>query len=283
MFEKVLVPFDFSADSNYVVECLKKIPQIREVILLHVLYSKCPSSLECGVSPDLDYARLRLEELVKNLETRGLQAKAIIEEITGGEIVDVINRVAIRERIPLVLMGRRGQGVIEGLILGSVASDVLRYGKTDLVLVHPPETGVLGSQDSYCPDFFSNVMICTDFSEPEIMTISIDKLPPVEKATLLNVVTTGASQEEVQALVDAARTKLEKMKDVFLKKKIPVTVQVPVGNAAEEIISLSRDEESSMIVLKSTGKKGIFANLLGSITGHVARNAQCPVLVLRRP
>ena len=89
---------------------LKKIPQIREVILLHILYSQCPSNLECGVSPDADYARLRLLELVKSLETRGLQAKAIIEEITGGEIADVINRVAMREKIPLVLMEDVGRG-----------------------------------------------------------------------------------------------------------------------------------------------------------------------------
>ena len=99
-------------------------------------------------------------------------------------------------------------------------------------------------------------MICTDFSEPEIMTISIDKLPPVEKVTLLHVVTTRASEEEVQELVDTARTKLENMKDAFLTKKIPVTVQVPVGNAAEEIISLSRDVESSMIHTEINGEKG---------------------------
>jgi hypothetical protein len=137
------------------------------------VYGKYPSNVECGISPDVDYARLRLDELVKALETTGTQVKAISEEITGGEIADVINRVAIREGMALVLMGRRGQGVIESLVLGSVASDVLRYGKTDLVLVHTPEAAVPedNGHGQPCSDLFSNVMICTDFSEPETATL----------------------------------------------------------------------------------------------------------------
>jgi len=284
MFEKVLVPIDFSADSHYVVQCLKKIPNIREIILLHVVYSKYPSDAGCGLSPDVDYARLRLLELVKSLETTGLEAKAIVEEITGGEIADVINRVAKRERMPLVLMGRRGQGVIESLVLGSVASDVLRYGKTDLVLVHPP--AITGSEDKGqgqpCPDFFSNVLVCTDFSEPEIVTLCRNELPRVQKATLLHVITTGASDDEIRTSAAAAKNELDKMREAFSSAMIPVNVQVSVGNAAEEIISCSSQENSSLIVLKSTGKRGMLANLLGSITGHVARNAHSPVLILRR-
>jgi len=283
MFEKLLVPFDFSVDSRYVIQCLKKIPKVKEIILLHVIYSKYPSNLECGVSPDADYARLRLNELVKDLENSGMQVQTIIKEITGGEIVDVINQVAFRESIPLVMMGRRGQGVIESLILGSVASDVLRYGKTDLLLVHShkAESSNDRGHDPPCPDLFSNVMICTDFSDPEIGYRCRDELPWIQKATLFHAVTTGTSNEEVQSSIDAGKLQLEKITEAFSTIRIPVQVYACVGNAAEEIISRSSQEKSSLIVLKSTGKKGLLTNLLGSTTGHVARNAHSPVLVLR--
>ena len=92
----------------------------------------------------------------------------------------------------------------------------------------------------------------------------------------------GESAEEVRSLVDASRAGLERMQDAFARIPLPVQIQVSVGSAAEEILSFSEKEDISIIILKSTGKRGFLTNLTGSTTARVARHAKKPVLVLRR-
>jgi len=285
MFEKVIIPFDFSRDSQYAIECLKKNPEVKEIVLLHIIYNKHPSHEPGIVSPEVDYARLRLVELVKGLELPGVKVKAIVEEITGGDISNVVSRIATQEGSSLIMMGRRGRGLIETLFLGSVASDVLRHSAMDLLLVHAPreddskEDEVVG----HCHGLFSNVLICADFSEPDIGVICRHELPWIQYATLFHVVPPGNSLgEEVRSSIDSAQAILETMRDEFVHARIPTEVRVCVGSAAEEILTFSEQEDVSLIIMKSTGKRGILTTLLGSTTTKVARSTRKPVLVLKR-
>ncbi len=284
MFEKVIIPFNFLRDSHYAIECLKKNPELRQLVLLHIVYNKYPSH-DMGVpSPEVDYARLRLEELVRGLELPGVQVKAVVEEITGGEISDVISRIATQEGTGLIVMGRRGRGRVETLFFGSAASDVLRHSAMDILLVHAP-----GADDSerdevvgHCPDLFSNVLVCIDFSEPDIGFICQHELPWIQHATLFHAVTPGDSQGEMKSAVDSAQARLETMRDEFARARIPAQVHVCVGSAAEEILAFSEQEDVSLIILKATGKRGFLTTLLGSTTAKVARSTEKPVLVLKR-
>jgi nucleotide-binding universal stress UspA family protein len=284
MFQKVIVPFDFSRDSKYAIECLKKNPEVRQLVLLHIVYNKHPSHVPDVVSSEVDYARLRLEELKKGIELQGVEVKAIVEEITGGEISDVISRIATKEGTSLIAMGRVGRGVIETLFLGSVASDVLRHNTMDLLLVHAPE-GVDSKRDEVvglCPGLFSNVLICTDFSEPDIGFICHHELPWIQHATLFHAVPAGDSEEEVRSAVDSAQARLGTMRDEFIRAGIPAQERVYVGSAAEEILAFSEQDDVSLIILKSTGKRGYLTTLLGSTTAKVARSTPKPVLILKR-
>ena len=284
MFEKVIIPFNFLRDSRYAIECLKENPELRQLVLLHIVYNKYPSHVPDVASPEADYARLRLEELVKGLELPGVQVKAVVEEITGGEISDVISRIAEREGTSLVVMGRRERGRVETLFLGSAASDVLRHSAMDLLLVHAE-----GDDDSerdevvgHCPGLFSNVLICTDFSEPDIGVICHQELPWIRHATLFHVVTPGDSPEKMRSAIDSAHANLETMREEFLRAGIPAQARVCEGSAADEILAFSEQEDVSLIILKSTGKRGFLTKLLGSTTAKVARSTRKPVLILKR-
>jgi nucleotide-binding universal stress UspA family protein len=285
MFENVLVPYDFSKNSQYAVQCLKKIPGVRQATLLNIEYNKYPSKVTDVVPASVDYARLRLEKVKNALEMPGIDIRTIVEEITGGEISHAINRISSRERTSLTLMGRRGRGVIETLLIGSIASDVLWYGKTDLLLVQSPESDnkISQKQDLPCPELFSKVLICTDFSGPDIVSICKNELTGMQQVILFHVVTTGDSKEEVQSAVESARQNLENLRHEFTEIRIPAQLQVCVGSAAEEILEFAKKEDISLIILKSTGTRSLMTTLLGSTTATVARNAQKPVLVLRRP
>lgn len=283
MYEKVLVPFDFSPDSKHALECLKSIPYTRHVLLLHVVYTKHPSVPGEFENPDTDYARLRLEEYVRSLGNPGFAIGIRVEEISGGNISDVVNRVAAAEGISLTVMGRRGQGVIEALLLGSVASDVLRYGTTDLLLTGRPRKELSGDAKPPCMDLFSHVIICTDFSAPDIVALACGRLPRPRRVSLLHVVSHGESEDEVQKFTRSAWTELEKCAGAFSSRHVPVATAVRVGSTAEEIAAFSEKEGATLIVMKSAGKRGFIPSFIGTTTAHVARAARVPVLVLKQP
>ncbi len=284
MFEKVIIPFNFSRDSHYAIECLKKIPDLSQLVLLHIVYNRNPSPVRGTASPEVDYARLRLEEVKRGLDLPGVQVKIIIQEVTGGEISDVISRTVTQEGTSLVVMGRRGRGRIETLFLGSAASDVLSHSAVDLLLVHAPE-GDDAKRDEVvapCPGLFSNVLVCTDFSEPDIGAILHQEMPWIHHATLFHAVTPGDFEGEMKSAVDSAQARLETMRDTFVHGRIPVQVQVSVGSPAEEILAFAKQEDVSLIILKSTGKRGLLTSLIGSTTAKVAQGTKKPVLVLKR-
>jgi nucleotide-binding universal stress UspA family protein len=285
MFDKVLVPIDLSVSSRSVLRCLRHVPGLRQVEILHVAYYKYPSKAPGPGDPEYERKRLWLEKIRNEIKIPEVTVRTTIEEIRAGEIFEGVNRITEREGIALTVMGKRGRGIIDSLLLGSVASDILRYGKTDLLLVHNRQAKDTGSgePDLPCPDLFSHALLCTDFSEPEIADLCAHELPSIQKITLFHAVTTGDSPEEVRSLADAAREKLERMRQSLLRISVPAHVHVSVGSAAEEIISFSEEQDISIIILKSTGKRGFLQNLLGSTTASVARNAQKPVLILRRP
>jgi nucleotide-binding universal stress UspA family protein len=285
MFEKVLVPVDLSRNSLCTLTCLGQIPGIRQVEILHVIYNRYPSKAGDPQDPDREYRRLSLEKIGRSIKLPEVVVRTTIEEIQGGEIFEAINRVTIQGGVTLTLIGKRGRGIIDTLLLGSVASDLLRYGRTDLLLVHNKRIGEASLSEELdipCPDLFSHALICTDFSDPEIISLCRDVLPWIRKVTLFHSVTTGDSPDEVRSSVDAAQANLERMKDAFTRNSVPVEIHVPVGSAPEEIISFSIEQDISIIIMKSTGKRGFLQNLLGTTTARVARNSQKPVLVLRR-
>jgi nucleotide-binding universal stress UspA family protein len=283
MFEKVLVPVDLSINSRYTLRCLRHIPRLRHVEILHVFYNKYASKDPDAYDPDRENKRLGLDKIVRDIELPDVTVRTRIEEIQGGEIFEPINRIAAQEGVSLTILGRRGRGIIDTLLLGSVASDVLRYGKTDLLLVNNTRVkDTFSGQDLPCPDLFSHALICTDFSDPEISDLCCNEFPWIRKVTLFHVVTTGDSTEEVRSSVDAAQAGLERMQEAFLRISIPAEVHVSVGSAAEEILSFSEEQDTSIIILKSTGKRGFLSNLLGSTTARVAQYSNKAVLVLRR-
>jgi nucleotide-binding universal stress UspA family protein len=58
-----------------------------------------------------------------------------------------------------------------------------------------------------------------------------------------------------------------------------VTVNVTMGDTAEELIKASRDAE--VVVVGSRGSGGFASLLMGSVSGKVTHHAACPVVVIR--
>ncbi len=150
---------------------------------------------------------------------------------------------------------------------------------------------------------FERILFPTDFSEPSMKVL--DYIPALHEAgtreiILVHVIDSkdiglGASggqgflgtvsnleteahrqlQTEVQHRIIDTRRALE-------KQGFEVTVLTPVGNPGKEIVAAADAEGASLIVLGSHGRSNIRDRLLGTVSEYVIKNANQPVLVIKR-
>jgi nucleotide-binding universal stress UspA family protein len=174
-------------------------------------------------------------------------------------------------------MGAQGKGLVEGMLLGSVSTEVLRQGQTDLLIIRHKilDGGKDAGPEKFCRDIFSKVMLTTDFSEAALETVSKAKnLVGVEEILLVHVVARELDFDE-------AAKKLNLLREELTGSGRKITVHILEGHPAEEILALAKKQDVSLIMMGSQGKSWSKQIRVGSTTFDVARQAESPVMVIR--
>ncbi|NLD57010.1 MAG: universal stress protein [Methanomicrobiales archaeon] len=285
MFEKLLLPTDFSADSERVLECVREIPGARDVVLLHVIDASRPSLTGGDPEQEKERSEKLLLERKHELEKNGIiRAEIAIEIITNplmqGDIPLTILERAETEDVSLIMMGARGKNTIENILLGSVSANVIRRAKVPVLLMRfPPAKEPKDRHRS----LFSRVLVPVDFSRPsDNALLLLRRFPVAGQVILLHVVDRGESEAEVRARVDEARTKLEAIKAGLVAAGISVEVQVQVGYPPEEVHAAAERDNISLILMSPQGEgwtREIRALFVGSTTNAVIRRVTRPVLI----
>lgn len=284
MFEKVLFPTDFSEYAQKTLECIGEIPGIKEIMLLHVVDATHPSKRGWIHGPHIEDAKIRMDEKKEYLNSLGLKAKTKVDVITEGEVYRTILKTAEKENVSLIVMGARGKSQIKDIFLGSVSANVVHHAKTNLLIMrYRLVEGLEGiKHEKFCPMIFQKVLLPTDFSEFADKAISFTKdIKDIKEIVLLNVVSKGETEEEIEGNVKEAKKKLGKTKEMIVRGDVQVKDRVRVGNVPEEIISTADDEDVSLISMSPHGKGWFRELLVGSTTCAVVRRANRPVLVMR--
>jgi len=281
MFERILYPTDFSEYAQKITECLGEIPGIKEIIILHVVDTKRTAYREESESVLIKKAELILKEQKNRLEKLGKTVKTKVKVgIPSREILST----ADGENVSLVVMGARGRSLIKDILLGSVSSDVLRYGKTNLLILRHKVAEELKGEvfEKYCDRIFSKVLYPTDFSKRAEQTLSIVKgMPSLGKIILVHVVDKGETREELDAYVREAERKLKDMQDRLKTARINAELHVHIGDPAHEINRVAEEEDVSLIAIGTRGKGLIEEIWIGSTAENLVRNAKRPVLVIK--
>jgi nucleotide-binding universal stress UspA family protein len=282
MFETVLVPTDFSKYSQKVLECVGGLPGVKKVILLNVIGPSDPLARVWDPGARLEEAKEKLAEQAKFLEAQGLEVKQRAEPMLEGEIFRKIQAVSDEEGVSLVVMGARGKGFVENILLGNVAKKTLRYDDEHLLLMRYKMLEGGEDLEEHCAMIFSKVLCPTDFSEPSDEAINFIKgIKGVREAVLFHVISSGESQEHIDAKMKEADEKLNAVKAEFEKAGIKASVQVVVGSPAEEIIEAAEKEDVSLVAMSSHGKGWVKQLIVGSVAYEVSKNGTRPVLVVR--
>ncbi len=308
MFEKALIPTDFSRYAHKMQECIAEIPGLKEVVLLNVLDASNPMNLEkSGWSYDslIEDAKIWLKEQAEILSQGGrsgltvkfllkiivepmsgadgvnlqrLEPRSDVGVIYGGSVAEAIEKTATEENVSIIIMGAQGKGLIEGILLGSVSTDVLRHGETDLLLIRHQvlEGKDENSLEKFCPNIFSRLLVTTDFSPAAQEAVSLVKgLQGIFEILLVHVITRGEDLNE-------SAKKLNIMREELAGSGQKVTVHILEGDPAKEILDLARTEDVSLLIMSSQGKGWLDQIRMGSVSFDVARRTDRPVLVVRQ-
>ncbi len=280
MFEKVLVPTDFSKHAHKVIECIGEIPGIKEVVLLNVVARDPLARVWDPVAEVKDAEKRLMEE--KAITSPGISVKVRAVSVLEGETASAIQRVAEEEKVSMIAMGARGKSLIQSALLGSVSRNVLRFGDTHLLIMRYKaiEGGDMGK---FCNRVFDKVLFPTDFSQPAEAALSFLKsLDVVDQVVLLNVVSKGETQEEIDANAASAQEKMDAAVEDLVQAGKNVKALVVVGNPVDEIKKVAENEDVSLISMSSQGAVAIKKGRIGSTAYDVANSANRPVLILRR-
>lgn len=280
MFQRILIPTDFSKYSQNLLECIAELPGEKAVVLLHVVQRKTVERV-WDPAAEVEAAKEKIEEQKLYLKALQIDVKTRVETIMEGNIARTIQRVADEENATLVMVGARGKGRISGLFLGSVSRDVLRYGRTNLLIMRYRvlEGDNLGR---FCRSLFVRVICPTDFSDPAKHAIfAIKDMKEVGEMGLVYVVSSGESEEQIDAAVREAGSKLNAIVKEIERPGLRVMAHVQVGDAPQEISSLADREDASLIAMSSHGAGWLEQMVVGSTTYETARIANRPVLIVR--
>ncbi len=281
MFEKVLIATDFSKHAKKVIECIGEMPGLKEVLLLNVI-SRDPLARVWDPVLEIKEVERKLEEEKKAIKAPGVTVKVKAVSVLEGEVASAINKVAMEENASLVAMGARGRSLIMSTLLGSASRNVLRFGRTHLLIMRY-KTLDENTMEKYCARVFARVLFPTDLSQTSEVALSFLKnMKGIGEIVLLNVVSKGETEEEIESNVASAKEKIEEVAQNLKAAGLQVSSKVVVGHPTEVIRSEAEKEDVSLIAISSQGASAIKKGRIGSTAYDVANSATRPVLILRQ-
>ena len=190
-----------------------------------------------------------------------------------------IVELAARGSRDLIVMGAKGQSLVERALLGSVSRRVIGYSPVDVLVV--PFKAQVG---------WSKILLATDGSPPSqkataralelaqdygseltVLTVRESLGWKSEEANLAAVARQDPLQDHVAKIALEAKSRNLSAKGLVLN-----------GTPYNTITELAAQEQIDLIVMGSHGHTGLKRLLMGNVTEKVIGHASCPVLVIRR-
>jgi len=284
VFSRILFPTDFSEHAKKALECIAGFPDVKEVILLHVVDTSRPGFARWGIEMVKEQARKQLQSECETLRAQGISARAVLKEIPHGPVGEMVIAVAREEAPSLILVGARGKGILRDILLGSVSSYVLRYSPSNvLIMKHRIVEGLKGRAfEKFCPRILSRVLCPTDFSPPARQALAtIAPLKGLSEVILLHVIESGENEEEIAIQEKEAIREMERDTLFLSGRRIRSRYIVKVGSPSREIALCADEEDVSLVALSSHGRGWLGGIIPGSTAQEVAKIAARPVLVVR--
>lgn len=285
MFEKVLFPTDFSERAETMLDCIAGIPEVQDVILLHVVKeTRYPMGIEFLDTLARETAEKTLAEAQRYLTSLNPDIRVTLDTTVSSDIAEGILTYAEQRGADLIVIGAREKNVEIGELLGSVPSTILCRSKTNvLVMRYKIIEALTGTTyEKFCPLLFSKILCPIDFSRfSEQATDLASTVKGMGELILLHVVPERGASSAIREAVQAAEARIGAIRDSLVVQGIHSRSIVTTGVPAGEIVRIAEQQDVSVIWISSYGKGCLHDFLLGSTVQYVAMHSTRPVIVIR--
>jgi len=304
MFNKVLVPLDFSRLAEYALPPAIKIVQQAqgELTLLNVLerhvvlIPEGPEMMghnlyhpETSLNQEAEAAHKYFNDLQSGFGRAytDLAWKTRIEE---GDPASCIIDLAEDEAIDLVVMSTHGYSGMTRWFLGSVAEKVLRHVACPVLIVREEfaiKRIVITLDGSVLAE--SSLPFGLDVAEAfafgaEVTLLYVDELSEkvdANKIENLNKDEPGLGDRYRQEFQLKAETYLNHVRQTYGRNNLNIKTAVRYGKPAHAILNFAEDNEIDLIVMSTHGRTGLARWRYGSVTEKVLHSADCAMLIYR--
>lgn len=226
----------------------------------------------------------QIETLVESAkEIAGPASERIVAEVEHGTPYEKIVERADEEGCDLVVMGRRGLGRLERMLIGSVTRRVIAHSTRDVLVV---PTGA-----AIAPD---RILVATDGSAHGDAAVEAAMYFAASHGGALTAITVVQMFPEFYAdaplVVDRGEAEAAAVLDRVAKSAastgLRLSTELRRGDPAHEVVSHAGASNAGMIFVGSRGLSGLKKLLLGSVAEKIIGLAHCPIYVAklkRRP
>ncbi|NBC16962.1 MAG: universal stress protein [Bacteroidetes bacterium] len=254
---------------------------------LHVLHVAEVSDVYFETDEDLrQRLRDQMDALFDGADVSGVSVTRTIErgEVAAEGILDYAEAHAI----DLVVLGTHGRRGLRRMVMGSVATEVVRRARCPVLAVRehdrpfPDEAvdGILVPLDlsDYSRDalpYAKDLAAQYDGTRLHLLHVFEDlNLPPIYGDVHNPLL---SAFPEIREKVEA---QMEQWVDAAGGPDVPVTIQVETGPSVGTILDYIAAHGIDLVVLTTHGRSGLERFLLGSVAERVMRQAPCPVYVI---
>lgn len=175
----------------------------------------------------------------------------------------------------LLVVGARGLGAFERVMLGSVGIGLIRHARCPVAVVPDVEESV--PRAPHCP-----VVVGVDGSRCSELAVGMAFDEASTRQAGLVAVTTWSRRDPLADAQEGASALLEETLAGFTRKYPEVGVRHVVAEGSPAQRLLQESGKAQLIVLGSRGRGGVVGAALGSVSQTVLQESLIPVLIATR-
>jgi nucleotide-binding universal stress UspA family protein len=213
---------------------------------------------------------------------------AAIMSVVMGDPREEIVRLADTWAADLVVMGARGLGTVERLVLGSVSTAVVHAAHCAVLVVRDHHASVFGEillAVDGSPNSLAAVRFVTELGAvPKVRVLAVVE-PPYVPRTAPSVVMPALRQAASDLIAEQRAEQERLLAQVAVDLSLTaasVATSVTVGRPHEEIVKAASQPDVGLVVVGARGLGAITRMLLGSTSEYVLHEAGCPVLIVKQ-
>lgn len=292
--EKILFPTKFRELAYESLEALYGLKDagLKEVLLINIILREDVGFVPFGgylkkeENKLREQAKIRFEDWQKSLAEKEIDSRVII---AVGDPVHEILRVAEREEVDLLVIGRKKRISTAKSFIGSYTHKIITRSKLPTLvskyMVQFQWEDAELTKVNKSP--FETPLLAADWSDrtKRAVNLLISLKGAVRKVFIFynidEAMLAKLEESEVSSLKQEVAEKLAVYCKLLIDNGIDAEPHVGAGGMLDEMIRISRERKASMIVMGNTSKDRLLSNLLDrSLSYQVTKLSELPTLLV---